>query len=108
MRVKQITKLKEIRYKKNGDLAYVCRAIIEPDPKRPYMEFMFVSVNDDGTVQTVGFPSPDLVDLEEYKRGTEFTDNDFNAHMVHMQVKPLLDDCEIIEDGPVWLNIYNL
>ena len=91
-----------------GDLTYVCRALLEPAPKKPYMEFMFVTLNDDGTVQAIGFPLANELNLEEYKQRTEFTNNTFVEQMVHMQVRPLLDDCKIVENGPVWLNIYNL
>ena len=108
MNVKQITKLKEIKYKHSGVKIYVCRAVLDPEPNVQYHEIMFVSLNYDGTVQSIGFPMSERVNLEKIKRQTEFTDNTFVAEMVHMQVRPLLEDCNIVEDGPKWLNIYNV
>ena len=108
MKVKQITKLKEIKYKHSGVLSYVCRAVMEPAPKRPYIDVMFVTLTEDGTVQTVGFPLASKVDLEKIKRQTVFTDESFAPATVQMLLKGLLDDCNIVEDGPAWLNIYNL
>jgi len=84
MKVKQITKLKEIKYKASGAEAYVCRALLDPAPKRPYMEIMFVWLNDSGIVQTLGFPLADKVNLERIKRQVEFTDNPSIEMMVDM------------------------